>query len=53
MKEEDIIRAQFLMSPYNVKEAKRVKQMRRAIIQVGLTIIVLTILGAVFAFLQR
>jgi hypothetical protein len=38
---EDTLRAQFLMSPYNVREAKRAREFKRAMWGIAL----LTILG--------
>jgi hypothetical protein len=53
MKPKDVVRAQFLLSPYNVREAKRAREIRNAAIGIGLVIGLLVIGGAVFAFLQR
>jgi hypothetical protein len=43
---EDTMRARFLMSPYNVQEARRAQEFKRAIWVIGLlTIGLLTIVG--------
>jgi hypothetical protein len=50
---EPVDRARFLMSPYNLKEAHRVKELRHTVIGVGVAIAIALIAGGVYAWLLR
>ena len=52
MKEEDALRAHYLMSPYNVTEAKRAREFRRAVIVLTTASIALLVAGVVLAVLR-
>jgi hypothetical protein len=53
MKQEDIIRARFLMSPYNVREAKRARDFRNAVVGISLTVVLFLIGAGIVALVQR
>ncbi len=53
MKAEDIARARFLMSPYNVREARRAKEWRNLIVGVCFIILVILAVAGFMGFLNR
>lgn len=53
MKAHDVIRAQFLMSPYNVREARRAKEWRNMVVGVCFIIIVIMAVAGIMSFLNH